>query len=104
MFNLYQVKACSIYFYFKQADNRVLACAHEGSRDSEPATLLFMNTGIVDVEATSRLCNRTIMEQREENKKGGNMLTRYLVRRKINPLAVIGIAAAVLLAGCGGTT
>ena len=32
------------------------------------------------------------------------MLTRYLVRRKINPLAVIGIAAAVLLAGCGGTT
>ena len=32
------------------------------------------------------------------------MLTKYLMKRKINLLAVLGVAAAVLLAGCGGTT
>jgi hypothetical protein len=40
----------------------------------------------------------------EEQKKGVNMLTRYLIHGKINPLAVFSVVAALLLAGCGGTS
>jgi hypothetical protein len=69
VFNLYQVKACGIYLYFKQSTNRALACVHEGQGGSESTTLLFMNTGIVDVEATLRLCNRTIVERMRRAKE-----------------------------------
>jgi len=36
--------------------------------------------------------------------KGIAVITKYLVNRKINLLAVLSVAAALILAGCGGST
>jgi len=53
----------TVYIFILKSLSTALTCVHEGDGDSGSTTLLFMNTGIVDVEATLRLCNGAIVEQ-----------------------------------------
>jgi len=58
------------------------------------------------IEPSSLLLNPSCHNRDEKStqKKGIVMATQYFINRKINLLAVLGFVAALLLAGCGGTT